>query len=138
MSPASLPRRLSAMLYDFFIVIALWMLATALLLPLTGGQMIPATNYFYKFYLLAIWLVFYAWFCSHGGQTLGMRAWRLQVRNDNGTSLTFIQACWRFGLALACNVVFFIGLLWMLCDGKKQTLYDRLSHSTMVKLPKSH
>ena len=37
-------RRLAALLYDSLLLLALWFIATALLLPLTGGEAIHSTT----------------------------------------------------------------------------------------------
>ena len=38
--------------------------------------------------MLAVAWAFYGWFWLHGGQTLGMRAWRLKLVTDDGRPLT--------------------------------------------------
>ena len=49
---ASLWRRLAALLYDSLLLLAIWFIATASLLPLTGGEAIEANNPFLTTYLL--------------------------------------------------------------------------------------
>jgi uncharacterized RDD family membrane protein YckC len=73
-------RRLAAQVYDLFLLIALLFLATALLLPFTAGEAVSAQQtLIYRIYLAVISFFFYGWFWTHGGQTLGLRAWKIKV-----------------------------------------------------------
>src|SRR3546814_5261508 len=47
--------------------------------------------------LFVVGLGFFGWFWTHGGQTLGMRVWRVRVRRDNGDSLNWVSAAVRYG-----------------------------------------
>ena len=89
--PASLSRRLAALFYDSLLLLAVYFIATAILLPLTGGEAIEANNPLLTSYLLFISFFFYAWFWVHGGQTLGMRSWRLQLHNLNHLVVLLIK-----------------------------------------------
>lgn len=97
-------RRLASLLYDTILVTALLMGATAVLLPLTDGEAIPSlgrvATIAYQAYLLAVVFAFFAWCWIRGGQTLGMRAWRLQVRTADQAPLNLPDAARRFGAAL--------------------------------------
>jgi uncharacterized RDD family membrane protein YckC len=74
----SLFRRLAAILYDSLLVFALLMLATALLLPFTGGQRIPPGTLSHQLYLLVVAYLYFDYCWRHGGQTLGMKAWKFR------------------------------------------------------------
>ena len=79
---------------------------------------------------LALWVCgFYALFWSKGGQTLGMRAWRLKVQHPNGQNLSFITACARVVWSLAG-----IGNLYILLNSDKLALQDKLTRSEVVVL----
>ena len=60
--PASLFRRLAALFYDSLLLLALWFVATALLLPLSGGEAIHSSNPLLTTYLLFVSFFFYGWF----------------------------------------------------------------------------
>lgn len=89
---ASLFKRLAAIFYDSFLVFALWMMATALLLPFTGGHRIPPGTLVYQVYLLVIAYLYFDYFWRHGGQTLGMKAWRIRCQG----AVTHGQTALRF------------------------------------------
>ena len=78
--PAGLFRRLGAAVYDSLLVLATLFAATAVVLPLTGGEAVPAGTIWYPAYLIGVSYVYFAGFWIYGGQTLGMRAWKLRRR----------------------------------------------------------
>jgi uncharacterized RDD family membrane protein YckC len=76
--------RVCALVYDSMLVIALWFLATASLLPFTDGEAINHDNLFFPLYLAA-WAYGYVVFSwRFGGRTLGMKAWRMQLIPQTG------------------------------------------------------
>ena len=131
--PAGLMRRLGAILYDTLLLLALLFIATALLLPLTGGQAI-SRNPLYSTYLFFICFMFYGWFWTHGGQTLGMRAWKIRIQQRDGTGISWWQALLRFLVAIVSWLALGLGFLWMLADRDKMTWYDRYSETVLVLL----
>jgi uncharacterized RDD family membrane protein YckC len=133
--PAGLFRRLMAMFYDSLLLISALLVATALVTMFTRGTL-SYHNPFFRTFLFLICYSFYAWFWLHGGQTLGMRAWRLRVQGRNGQPVTIWQTLLRFMLAIPSLALGGLGFLWMLVDRDHLTLYDRFSESVMVVLPK--
>ncbi len=125
--PPGFFRRLAAMVYDSFLLVALWFLATALLLPLNGGHAFSSGQLFYPVYLLSVSFGFYGWFWTHGGQTLGLKAWKIKVLTLEGRPLTWKQAAWRFLAALLSWVVCGLGFLWILWDKNGHAWHDGLS-----------
>ena len=86
--PAPLWRRLAAAVYDGLLLIALWMVTLLLVcLPLNSALGLKPGNAMNRGLLLAVALGFFVWFWTRGGQTLGMRAWRLQLRRADGALL---------------------------------------------------
>jgi len=132
--PAGLFRRLAALFYDSLLLLALWFIATALLLPLTHGEAIRANNPLLTTYLLFISFFFYAWFWIHGGQTLGMRAWKLQLRNLRPGPISWWQALLRFLVAIPSGLLLGAGYLWLLVDRNKLSWHDRYSETCVVQL----
>jgi uncharacterized RDD family membrane protein YckC len=133
--PAGLFRRLMAMLYDLFLLLSVLLFATALALLVTRGTL-DYHHPLFRSYLFIICFCFYAWFWMHGGQTLGMRAWRLRVQRLDGQPITLWQALLRFLSAIPSWAVFGLGYLWILVDKNRMALHDRISESVIVLLPK--
>lgn len=118
------------------LVFALLMLATVPALFLTGGQGVPPGNHLYQLYLLVTAFTFYGGFWTHGGQTLGMRAWRIRVQNPDGSAITWTQSAIRYISAILSWLLMGGGFLWQLIDRDRLTLHDRLSHTELVLIPK--
>ena len=135
--PAGLLRRLLAMFYDTLLLLSALLVATALVMIATRGTL-SYHNPFFKTFLFLICYGFYNWFWLHGGQTLGMRAWRLRVQGRDGRPISIWQALLRFMTAIPSLALGGLGFFWMLVDPQKMTLYDRISESVVVVLPKQH
>jgi len=103
--PAKLPRRLAAIVYDGLLLVGVLICAAALawglMALLLGSETLIRYNLlrgnpFFQTYLLLVCFFFYGGFWVHGGQTLGMRAWRLHIRQYDGRGIRWQQALLRF------------------------------------------
>ena len=135
--PAGLIRRLAAILYDTLVLIAVLLVAAVPFdLIARGAPTSEAGRYLFQFYLLVVSFLFFGWFWVHGGQTLGMRAWRLRVVNRAGGAVSWRQALLRFLAAMLSWVPFGAGYLWVLVDRDRCAWHDRLSGTRMIVIPK--
>lgn len=133
---AGLMRRLAAAAYDLLLLIALWMLVSALFLPLNEGNAPqPGTPLFsaHRLALLATTAAFYIGFWKFGGQTLGMRAWKLELIRDDGLPMTWLDCVRRLLASLVSILPAGAGFWWLLVDGENRTWHDRLSHTYVRK-----
>jgi uncharacterized RDD family membrane protein YckC len=89
-----------------------------------------------QLYLLLIAFAFFGWFWVHGGQTLGMRAWRLRLVSADGGPVSWKQAAIRFAAALLSWSCLGLGFFWALIDREKRAWHDRLSGTRLILLPK--
>jgi uncharacterized RDD family membrane protein YckC len=125
-------RRLAAQIYDLLLLIALLFLATALLLPFTTGEAVsPNQTLIYRVYLLVISFFFYGWFWTHGGQTLGLRAWKIKVLTLDQKPVNWNQAWLRFVTAMISWAFFGLGFLWILIDKNRRSWHDHLSKTAL-------
>ena len=115
------------MAYDSLLVAAVLFAATALVLPLTGGEAVRPHQPVYTAYLVAVTFVYFGWFWTHGGQTLGMRAWRLRLVAAAGGGVSWRRALVRFAAALLSSLPLAVGYLWVLVDPDDLAWHDRLS-----------
>ena len=132
---AGLFYRLVAIFYDALLLLSVLLIATALALLATKGTL-HYHNPFFRTFLFLICFSFYTWFWLHGGQTLGMRAWRLRLQRIDGQPITIWQALLRFMAAIPSLALAGLGLLWVLVDKDKLAWHDRISESMIVRLPK--
>lgn len=147
--PAPLWRRLVAMIYDGLLLVAVWFIVAGVLVsiyPKTGlpmddvsGVLVPAKaalrGVLFPVLLLVTW-GFYAWFWTHGGQTLGMRAWKLLSRDVHRRPMTLLQTVSRFLSGIISTALLGIGWFIALLPAR-QTLHDSLSSTETVVVPKA-
>jgi uncharacterized RDD family membrane protein YckC len=142
LSAPGIARRIAAMLYDGLLLVALWFSITALLLAVSGGQLANPDRPLWLLYalrvsLLLVTVLFYTGFWTHGGQTLGMRAWRLKLVNTSNGPVSWKQALGRFAAAIPSIGLFGLGLLWILLDQERRAVHDRLSGTRLVLIAKN-
>jgi uncharacterized RDD family membrane protein YckC len=143
--PAPLWRKLFAMLYDCLIVtavslaygaVALWAKVQLFGLTLAEGEKANLGIEGFIGWMLVL-VVFYSFFWHRGGQTLGMRAWRLKLTNrDNDRTPSLGRCCLRALVLPIALVPAGIGYWWQLIDPAKLTWHDRLSSTRVLLLPK--
>ena len=139
---AGLFKRLASMVYDLLILVALWIVIGFVFLAVRGvdfGKTHPHELQTELFPLLLLGtFAFYAWFWTHGGQTLGMRAWRLRVVNAHmdGRPVNLVQCLSRFLVALLSFFCLGLGYLWVLVSPSGDTWHDMLSGTRTLVLTK--
>jgi uncharacterized RDD family membrane protein YckC len=145
-------RRLAAMVYDSLIAVAIGMLSALVLIALLTAAFetdvlskqgyehvsdLMQQSLVYQLVVQAwvlFWIcAFFLWFWKHGGQTLGMRAWRIRIYNLNpDESVGYKRLIIRLVSSL-CG----LGTLLVLLDFKnKLALQDRLTRTEVLFLSK--
>lgn len=147
--PAPLIRRLLAMLYDGLICIALLIVTTGAYM-LVAAQIIGTERYrqmaeagklggdpLLSSVLFITLFLFFGYFWTRTGQTLGMQVWRIRIQTPDGQSIRWSQALLRFMMGWVSWLCAGFGYLWMLWDGGRQTWTDKFSESLVVSVPKT-
>jgi len=124
------PRRFGALIYDSLLAVAVAILASAIAVAASHNTL-SEHRLAFQVYLFLVLGWFFSWFWTHGGQTLGMRAWKIRVERLDGAPVTWGQALLRFALAWA---TLGIGLLWSLADRDRQALYDRITKTRVIRV----
>ncbi len=114
------------------VLTAVLFVATAALLPVTGGEAIRPNHGLYSVYLVAVSFGYFGWFWTHGGQTLGMRSWHLRLVDAEGNGASWRFALIRFVAACLSWIALGAGFLWMLVDTDRLTWHDRLSSTRII------
>lgn len=144
---SGLLRRIAALLYDAFLVFAIWM-GLGFLMQLIVG---PNTNHLVDGHvetnpilsailfvgMISSAAIFYIWFWRRTGQTLGMIAWRIKAVSNTGRLMTLQQGLVRFALAWPAFFCLGLGYWWLYVDPKGDALHDKFSGTRVIVLPKS-
>lgn len=127
------------MLYDSLVILALLLIAAFLALPVTGGESQAFRDPVYTGFLLLPWYLYLAWCWMHGGQTLGMRSWRIVLCTSPGSApLTWRRSLLRFLVALASGLLLGAGFFAALIDPERRCWHDRASGTVLRRYPRSH
>lgn len=150
-SRAGFLKRLAAIIYDWLVAIAVGMVAAMVILLIlmicfsTDLIQHPDYSHFSDFIqhsvfytvLIQIWVAlwisaFFAWFWRNGGQTIGMRAWRLRLFTTDDTVLSYPRV-----IARMITSLLGLGTLLVLFDVKhKLALQDRITRTQVLVLSK--
>ncbi|MDF2178595.1 RDD family protein [Aliiglaciecola sp. CAU 1673] len=144
-------RRLAAIVYDALMAVAVGMCAAMVMLVLLilllengvlekqglehSSEVIRQSLLYTS--ILQVWVIawvigFFLWFWVHGGQTIGMRAWRLRLFSLDDKPMGYGRALLRLMASLGG-----LGTLLVLLDIKyKQSLQDRIARTEMLVLSK--
>ena len=114
-------RRLVVIVYDGLllagVILASWAILWLLMLAIPEGiKSHPAVKLFQQCYLLVVTFLFYGWFWVYGGQTLGMRVWRMVLVTESGEPVTWRQVAARYLGALLSWAGAAMGFMWVLVD----------------------
>lgn len=144
-------RRIAAMVYDILVAVAVGMCAAMVIIVvlslLIENGVLDKQGYqhmseliehsiLYKS-IIQIWvglwvLGFFLWFWRHGGQTIGMRAWRMRLFSTSDEPMGYGRALLRILSSFAG-----LGTLLVLFDVKnKLSLQDRIAKTEMLVLTK--
>ncbi len=134
-------RRLAVIVYDLLLIAALLVIADVIVvLPLGAIWQVPAeliaANPVFRGYLLVVIVGFFTGFWLRGGQTLGMRAWRVRLVRDDGAPLRLWDTLLRQLAAVLSWIALGLGFAWSLLDKERLTWHDRLTGTRLVMLEK--
>jgi len=135
-----------ALVYDMWPVIAMWMLASLVFTVgfTISGHASRENIAPFSALQLSLWVV--CWLITgayallswrRGGQTLGMRPWRLKVVSADGVSAPDSRALvMRFVVGSVSLLLAGLGFWWAWVDRERLTWHDRASGTRMVRLGK--
>ena len=143
------------MIYDGFLLVGVTLVGYAVLFLLMsalpeGFEGSVLSKVIKVAYLIAISFTFYAWFWTHGGQTLGMKVWNLYLVDQNGKFVSWQRSAARYLSAiiswgLLAGMLFLadvdrwylaigLGFIWSLFNRNKLSWHDALSGSQIVQM----
>ena len=142
---AHIPWRLLALFYDLWPVMALWFL-TAVPFMLVDVAIHDDVRHNIEPFSLMQWLlwltcwavagIYATWSWRRGGQTLGMRPWRIRLVTADGTTPGWGDLWRRYLVGTASLLLGGIGFFWAWFDRDRLTWHDRASNTHIVREPK--
>ena len=126
--------RLLALLYDLFPVAGLWFLVAAAFVAVHGDAVTGGALGTLEFAVL--WTVTGGYAIAswrRGGQTLGMRPWRLRVGGAGGGHAPVRALVVRYLVGNASLLLGGLGFWWAWLDREGLTWHDRASGTRLVR-----
>lgn len=130
--PAAPWRRLAAGVYDFFPLLAIWILVTFGVTAARGMQAVPTSSVWFQCVLLAAAFFYLGLSWKRGGQTMGMRAWRVAVVGADGAAVGWGRWLLRFVVMLFSIGAGLLGVLWAFLDRDRRMWHDLVARTRVV------
>lgn len=121
------------MLYESLLLLGV--LSITFMVPhlvLGMGFKVALPGWILIFHVFVVLGAYFIWYWSHGGQTLAMQTWKIQLTTAAGTHPTLARMMLRYALAWPSLVYFGVGLIWAFFDRDRQFLHDRLAGTRLV------
>ena len=151
--PATLLRRLLAIIYDTFLITAVLFCTLAVYVVIAvslSGDFQQATevannDILYKAeptdlgwpiypLLLSVYIGFFIYFWRATGQTLGMQVWKIKLVSCDGKVISRKQGLQRIVVATFSALFLGVGYWIMLFNQDKTTAHDKLSNTRVVSI----
>lgn len=123
------------MLYDSLLLIAVWFLATVPFIAVNDGEAVAPYDIRFQIYIVVVTGAYFIGFWCWGGQTAGMRAWRLIVSQTDGERISVGQGAVRAAIAVLSIACAGLGFAWALLHPRHATWHDLASRTELRLLP---
>ncbi|WP_185964276.1 RDD family protein [Aliikangiella marina] len=138
-------KKFGAWVYDLLGALAVFILAMVvgyviifiMTIPwIENGQALSKALYMnplWSIYLFASVQYYYVWCWVKGGQTMGMKTWRLKLCKPDGSHLTWKEAYIRSFASLGG-----LSQIWGIVDKENRGIHDFIFDTRVVELPKDY
>jgi uncharacterized RDD family membrane protein YckC len=153
-------RRIAGIAYESLLLLGV--LSVTFMLPYVAlgyAFHVTAPGWFLLVHVLVVLGAYFLWYWHHGGQTLAMQTWKMQLVRADGAPPSLPQLVLRFALTWAIPLLMMlimrelltyiprdvphwypvlggcVGLLWALFDRDRQFLHDRLAGTQIIFKP---
>ena len=122
------------MFYDAMLLVAVLFFAS---IPVAVAFQITTEHILYPLYILYIYLVafvFFGWCWTHGGQTLGLKTWKIRLTADNGKKISWQAALLRYLGSILCWLSCGIGFIWCYTNKERLAWNDMISKTRLKRI----
>ncbi len=135
MNHSSVFKHLFSLIYDIFPITGLFLTTSLVVMLLRGGEEVaPGTVWFQALLIAEVYLYFtYSW--KSGGQTLGMRAWKLAIVDHH--TLTWGTVSLRLLAGCASLLTLGFGLWIKLWNKSGLSWMDQVSQTETLSIKKT-
>jgi uncharacterized RDD family membrane protein YckC len=130
---AGLGRRLACLIYEALLLLAVLFLGSALFTGVAGSADTLRARIGLQGLLVLLAGAYFVFCWNRGGQTLPMKAWRLQIVDaSNGDPPGVRKAVLRYLLGILGISLAGVSFIWAVLDRDRQFLHDRIAGTRIV------
>ena len=125
-------KRIAAAIYDLLLLLGVWFASGSIAVWINGG-IIESKWIGPLIVFLSTW-IFYGYFWTHGGKTLGMAVWKFEIYSLDKKPVTFYQISIRYFCNLLTFFLFGLPLILIYFTKNNLSLSDIISKTTYQKI----
>ena len=125
-------KRIAASIYDLFLLLGVWFAVGSLAVWINGG--IIEAKWIGPFLVLVSTWIFYGYFWTHGGKTLGMAVWKFEIYSIDENKINFQKVSIRFFSNVITVLLGGTPLILMYFSKNNLSLSDYLSKTSYKKI----
>jgi uncharacterized RDD family membrane protein YckC len=135
MNKTPLWKHFASFLYDIFPLLGLFIITSLIVAIIRKGNIVAQHTLWFDVLIFSEMTLYYVYSWKIGGQTLGMRAWKIKiVPSDEQANLTWLQALIRFIVGIVSTLLLGLGLFWKLASKNNQSWMDFASRSKTINV----
>ncbi len=125
-------KRIAASIYDLFLLLGVWFAVGSFAVWINGG--IIEVKWIGPSLVLTSTWIFYGYFWTHGGKTLGMAVWKFEIYSIDKNKINFRKVSIRFFSNIITVLLGGIPLMFMYFSKNNLSLSDYLSKTSYRKI----
>ena len=125
-------KRIAASIYDLFLLLGVWFAVGSFAVWINGG--IIEVKWIGPSLVLTSTWIFYGYFWTHGGKTLGMAVWKFEIYSIDENKINFQKVSIRFFSNVITVLLGGIPLMFMYFSKNNLSLSDYLSKTSYRKI----
>ena len=129
--------RFMSFFYDALLCSAIAFVAGFCFIYLFGDATVGVKRTVFTCYIYLCIASYFVYCWTHGGQTLGLKTWRLCLQTKSAQPLNRAMAIQRYLYATLSLSLFGAGFLWRFVDADQQYLHDRLLGLEIIKMTRA-
>ncbi len=122
MKKSKLWKHVAALIYDIFPILGIFLITSLFLVLIRHGEEVQPRTLWLQLLLFSEVFLYFTYSWKKGGQTLGMRAWKIGI--EDYPNLTWPQVSTRFFVGLASTVLLGAGLWIRSLNTREMTWMD--------------
>ena len=125
-------KRIAASIYDLFLLLGVWFAVGSFAVWINGG--IIEVKWIGPSLVLTSTWIFYGYFWTHGGKTLGIAVWKFEIYSIDKNKINFRKVSIRFFSNIITVLLGGIPLMFMYFSKNNLSLSDYLSKTSYRKI----